>query len=109
MIGSNYVLHTVLRYVAMRYLVCFFFCLFLFIRIIFFSIFYRNFTEHLKLFKTPRITIRRSKIINYLFNLTVSKPSSTLFFGNLSLDLDDKMLKKQIEMFTGEISCFFSI
>ena len=109
MIGSNYVLHTVLRYVAMRYLVCFFFCLILFIRIIFYSIFYRNFTKHLKLFKTPRITIRRSKIISYLFNLTVSKPSSTLFFGNLSLDLDDKMLKKQIEMFTGEISCFFLI
>jgi hypothetical protein len=29
------------------------------------------------------------------------KSSATLFFGNLSLDMDDKTLKTQIEMFTG--------
>ena len=41
---------------------------------------------------------------------SVGKSAATLFFGNLSLSLDEKMLKSEIEMFTGKIfSIFFHI
>ena len=58
-------------------------------------------TQH-KAFKIINNSFNSLTIYDFLFNLTVSKPGSTLFFGNLSLDLDDKMLKNQIEMFTGK-------
>ena len=39
--------------------------------------------------------------------LSVGKSAATLFFGNLSLSLDEKMLKSEIEMFTGDFLFLF--
>ena len=39
--------------------------------------------------------------------LLVGKSAATLFFGNLSLSLDEKMLKSEIEMFTGNFLFLF--
>lgn len=37
--------------------------------------------------------------------ILAGKAGATLFFGNLSLDLDEKALTKEIELFTGD-ACF---
>jgi hypothetical protein len=43
---------------------------------------------------------------SYFDHVTLAgKAGATLFFGNLSLDLDEKALTKEIELFTGDACC----
>lgn len=36
------------------------------------------------------------------------KAGATLFFGNLSIDMDEKTLMNEIEQFTGDVSFYLS-